>query len=265
REAKYGHAAEFPTVQARRAQWKFDGMPVYATPVATMVTNFPKPTQDQPSLMPHGQVEVLFHEFGHVIHHCLSQTKFFAQSGTNVAQDFGEAPSQILEYWVWEPEVLKRISKHYQTGEVMPDELIAKLVATKNHGAGLFNSRQMVNATFDHRLYTEEGADPVGLFRELWESILGIDVPAGQMYAAGFTHLMNPGYEGGYYGYMWSKVYAADIFSKFAESGALSPQLGLDYRHKILEVGSSRDELDSVRDFLGRDISNQAFLRELGI
>lgn len=264
REAKYSHAAEFPTIQARRLEWT-PAAPVYQTPLASMVTNFPKPTADQPSLMPHDQVEVLFHEFGHVIHHCLAQTKFFAQSGTNVAQDFGEAPSQILEYWVWEPEVLKRISKHYQTGEVMPDELIAKLVATKNHGAGLFNSRQMVLATFDHRLYTEEGADPIGLYKELWESILGIDIPEGQMYAAGFTHLMNPGYEGGYYGYMWSKVYAADMFSKFAKNGTLNPQLGLDYRHKVLEMGCSRDELDSVRDFLGRDISTEAFLKELGI
>lgn len=264
REAKYDHAAEFPTIQARRLEWTL-AAPVYQTPLASMVTNFPKSTPDQPSLMPHNQVEVLFHEFGHVIHHCLAQTKFFAQSGTNVAQDFGEAPSQILEYWVWEPEVLKRISKHYQTGEVMPDELIAKLVATKNHGAGLLNSRQMVLATFDHRLYTEEGADPVGLYKEVSEKIIGIGVPEGQMFAAGFTHLMNPGYEGGYYGYMWSKVYAADMFSKFTEAGALSPLLGLDYRHKILEVGSSRDELDSVRDFLGRDISTEAFLKELGI
>lgn len=265
REAKYGHAAEFPTIQARRIEWQASGTPVYVTPVASMVTNFPKSNADRPSLMPHDQVEVLFHEFGHVIHHCLAQTKFSAQSGTSVAQDFGEAPSQILEYWVWEPEVLQRITKHYRTGEAMPDELIQKLVATKNYGAGLFNARQMVHAIFDHRLYTEEGADPVGLFKGLWESILGIDIPEGQMYAAGFTHLMNPGYEGGYYGYMWSKVYAADMFSKFAEAGALSPQLGLNYRHKVLEMGSSRDELDSVRDFLGRDISSEAFLKELGI
>lgn len=263
RDAKYGHAAQFPIIQSHRVQYA--GSRQYSAPVTSMVTNFPKTIPENPSLMPHSQVETLFHEFGHVIHFCLAQTPYCAQSGITVAQDFGEAPSQILEYWVWEPEILKRISKHYKTGEPMSDELISRLVASKKFGAGWANMRQMMLSLLDHRLYTEAEAHPVSLYKDLVADLLGMDVPENQIQPAGFLHLMNPGYEGGYYGYMWSRVYAADMFSRFKAEGILNPQVGLQYRQKVLEVGSSRDEMESVKDFLGREPNNKAFLEELGL
>ncbi len=259
REGKYGHAAEFPL---RIGRFTPAADKAYA-PFACMVTNFPKSTTENPSLMPHSQVQTLFHEFGHVMHENLSLNKFFSQSGTIVSRDFVEAPSQMLEYWVWEPGIIKRLSRHYLTGESMPDELIQKLVASKNHGAGWFNMRQMVLALFDYRLHTED-ANPIQLFAEVWRSLLSVNLPSEQMYPAGFGHLMN-GYEASYYSYMWSRVYAADMFSRFAQEGVLNAKTGMEYRQKVLSIGSSRDELDSVRDFLGRDISTEAFLKELGI
>lgn len=259
REGKYGHAAEFPLRIGRYAP--SPGM-AYA-PLAAMVTNFPKATSDNPSLMPHDQVETLFHEFGHVMHENLSLNRYFSQSGTIVSRDFVEAPSQMLEYWVWEPTIIKRLTRHYKTGEPMPEELIEKLVASKNHGAGWFNMRQMVLALFDYKLHTE-GGEPAQVFEVVWKELLTIGLPEGQLYPAGFGHMMG-GYEAGYYGYMWSQVYAADMFSRFKQEGILNSATGMDYRQKVLSKGSSRDELDSVRDFLGRDISNEAFLKELGI
>ena len=145
----------------------------------------------------------------------------------------------------------------------MPEELIEKLVASKNHGAGWFNMRQMVLALFDYKLHTE-GGEPAQVFEVVWKELLTIGLPEGQLYPAGFGHMMG-GYEAGYYGYMWSQVYAADMFSRFKQEGILNSATGMDYRQKVLSKGSSRDELDSVRDFLGRDISNEAFLKELGI
>lgn len=264
REAKYSHAAEFPTITG--VPYSLDPSELRrAASVASMVTNFPKQTPQNPSLMSHSEVEVLFHEFGHVIHHNLSQTRFFSQSGTNVAGDFGEAPSQMLEYWVWRPQILKRISRHYKTGESMPDALIEKLVASKNFGSGLFNMRQMLLALFDFQLHTNIETDPVFTFADLWKDLLITGLPDTQLYAAGITHLMLPGYEGNYYGYMWSRVYAADMFAKFQNDGVLNPQTGMDYRQKVLAVGSSRDELESVKDFLGREPNNTAFLEELGL
>lgn len=261
REGKYDHAAEFPLVDGRLTQLTGGE---YVIPFASMVTNFPKASQDFPSLMPHGEVETLFHEFGHVVHQNLGRTRFFSHAGTSVAGDFVEAPSQMLEYWVWQPEILRRITRHYESGEVMPEDMIEKLVKSKNFGMGYFNVRQFVLAIFDFELHTEKSDNPVELYGSVYKKFLELDPPDGQLFPACFGHLMN-GYEGNYYGYMWSKVFAADMFSVFKEKGVLNSEIGKSYAEKILSVGSSREEMQSLEDFLGRAPSNKAFLEELGV
>lgn len=261
REGKYDHAAEFPLVDGRLTQLTGGG---YVIPFASMVTNFPKASLDFPSLMPHEEVGTLFHEFGHVVHQNLGRTRFFSHAGTSVAGDFVEAPSQMLEYWVWQPEILRRITRHYESGEVMPEDMIAKLLESKNFGMGYFNVRQFVLAIFDFELHTGKSDNPVELYESVYKKFLELDPPDGQLFPACFGHLMN-GYEGNYYGYMWSKVFAADMFSVFKEKGILNSEIGKSYADKILRVGSSREEMQSLEDFLGRAPSNKAFLEELGV
>lgn len=260
REGKYGHAAEFPLVVGYQLP---EGD--YVAPVAAMVANFPKGTPETPSLMPHDQVETLFHEFGHVMHENLSQQRLHDQSGTNVTRDFVEAPSQMLENWVWDTGMLKRISAHYQTGESLPDDVIEKMLAAKNNLSGYVYMRQLVLGLFDMRLHTEDHNHRiVDLYNEIVDELLGISMLPEHRYPSGFAHLVN-GYDAGYYGYLWSNVYAADMFSRFAEEGVTNKKLGMEYRRKILEVGGSRDEMESLVDFLGRQPNNKAFLKEIGL
>jgi thimet oligopeptidase len=215
--------------------------------------------------MPHDQVETLFHEFGHVMHENLSRARFFSQAGTIVARDFVEAPSQMLENWVWSEEVLARLSRHYKTGDALPQELIRKMLSAKRHMESYFNMRQMALALFDFRLHTEDHASGiVELYNGIVAELLGVGLLPEHRWPAGFGHLAG-GYDAGYYGYMWSKVYACDMFTRFESEGVLNAATGMDYRRKILEVGSSRDELESVKDFLGREPNNKAFLIELGL
>lgn len=264
RDGKYGHAAEFPIVIGHKLNFA-DTDDTYIAPLACMVTNFPKPTVDTPSLMPHSEVETLFHEFGHVMHENLSRARFYSQSGTIVARDFVEAPSQMLENWVWDKNILKRISKHYITGEPLSDELVDKMLSAKTYMENYANMRQMVLGTFDFRLHTEDQKDRiVELYNEITTELLGIGLLPEHRWPAGFGHLAG-GYGAGYYGYMWSKVYSCDMFTRFRDAGLLNREVGMEYRKKILEVGSSRDEMESVKDFLGREPNNAAFLEELGL
>lgn len=264
RDGKYGHAAEFPLVTSYQLSGG-DEQVIQVTPVACMVANFPKGAPDTPSLMPHDEVETLFHEFGHVIHQNLAQQRFNDQSGTNVARDFVEAPSQMLENWVWNRDMLKRISRHYKTGEPLPDELINQMLAAKNNMSGYMNMRQLALSIFDMKLHVENHNDRiVPLYNEIVEELLGVGMLPEHRYPSGFGHLVG-GYDAGYYGYMWSNVYAADMFSRFAEEGVMNKKLGMEYRKKILEVGGSRDEMESLVDFLGRQPNNKAFLKEIGL
>lgn len=229
-----------------------------------MLTNFPKPSVTHPSLMNHNEVVTLFHEFGHVMHETLTASRYRSQSGFNVAWDFAEAPSQMLENWAWDKEVLANISSHYITGESLPQDMIENLVRSKNCMEAYATMRQMVMASFDMRLHTRE-ID--GEFNEEYARMvarsIGITLPKDQIFLAGWGHLM--GYDAGYYGYMWSLVYAADMFTRFKEDGVLNPKTGMDYRKWILEKGSSQDEMSLVEGFLGRKVSNDAFLREKGL
>jgi thimet oligopeptidase len=258
REGKYGHAAAFEVIFGR------EETDAYKAPLATMVTNFPKPSKQNPSLMSHGEVETFFHEFGHIMHFTLTKAKYRAQAGFNTAMDFVEAPSQMLENWVWDASMLSRLSKHYKTGRPLPPDLIRRMIAARSFGEAWSVRGQIVLSQLDLTLHTKQVKDPNALYADLDKKMMGIAPPVQQLYLAGFGHLAG-GYDAGYYGYLWSRVYAEDMFTRFAKEGVLNPKVGRDYRTWILEKGSSEEEEDLVRKFLGRKSNNKAFLKSIGV
>ena len=257
RDGKYGHAAAFEVTFGRQ-----EGKS-YRAPLAAMVANFPKPSTTNPSLMSHGEVETFFHEFGHIMHFTLTKARYSAQSGFNVAMDFVEAPSQMLENWVWDADMLTRLSKHYKTGRPMPKDLIKRMVGARLFGEAWSVRSQLVLASLDLIIHTKGTKNPVALYAELDKKLMGIEPPKGQLWIAGFGHIAH-GYDAGYYGYLWSKVYAEDMFSRFAKEGVLNPKTGRDYRQWVLEKGSSEEEMSLVAGFLGRKPNNKAFLKSIG-
>ncbi|CDH48762.1 metallopeptidase [Lichtheimia corymbifera JMRC:FSU:9682] len=258
RDNKYPHAACFPLQPSYIAE---DGSRV--APIAAMVANFTKPTADKPSLLKHDEVVTLFHELGHVMHHLCSRTKFARFHGTSVEGDFVEAPSQMLENWCYDRESLKYLSAHFETGEPISDDMIDRIIKSKNVLAALFNLRQLFFGIYDMEIHTseDEHIDTTKLYNELREKISLVKAPEGSCGQASFGHLMG-GYDAGYYGYMWSKVFSSDMFYSKFESDTLSPKTGYSYRKCILEKGSSKDGMDLLIDFLGREPSSDAFMRE---
>lgn len=260
RDGKYGHAC---MMQLQPACLDKDGKRQKS--VVVMLTNFSKPTKDKPSLLDHKEVETYFHEFGHVMHGICSQTQTSSFFGTNVERDFVEAPSQMLENWVWQEESLRLMSRHYKDGSPLPKEMLDKLVASKNANAGGFNLRQVFLATFDQRLHTMDTApDTAQLVRDIYKEIVGIDTIPGTNFAAIFGHLV--GYNAQYYGYLWSEVYSQDMFAtRFAKEGVMNLKTGLDYRNLILKPGGSLDGKELLKNFLGREPNQEAFLRDKGL
>ncbi|KAJ1967580.1 metalloendopeptidase, partial [Dispira parvispora] len=265
RKGKYNHAACFPI---RPGSQLSDG--TYSTPVAAMVANFSKPTPNAPALLKHDEVVTYFHELGHVMHGICSQTRWAYFHGTNTENDFVEAPSQMLENWCWERDVLRDFSSHYKTGERIPDELLNRLIKSKNACAGLFNLRQLFFGIFDLKVHSQpEGkVDVIQEWRKMRSDITLIhDAEEGETTwpAAGFGHIMG-GYDAGYYGYMWSQVFSADMFfSRFKKEGVMNPQTGKDYRFEILKPGGSRDAMVHLKAFLGREPKLDPFLKSLGL
>ncbi len=258
REGKYGHAAEFPLLLSRRLE---DGL--YQNPLCAMVANFTKPTDDAPSLLQHGEVETFFHEFGHVLHQNLGRTELGRFGGTNVERDFVEAPSQIMQHWIWRSDVLKRFARHFETGEPIPDELVDQLVAARNLNKGLFQLRQMQYGWWDQEMHSGPDRD-LHQIHEEGSQISLMPTHEGTYALASFGHLMG-GYDSSYYGYMWSEVFGDDMFSKFEDEGVTNPEVGTAYRRAVLEKGGTVDPDEMLRDFLGRKPNNEAFLRKLGI
>jgi len=258
RESKYSHAAVWGLLPG---YIRPDGKRAY--PLTAMVANLAKSTPERPALMRHDDVVTFFHEMGHVFHGLLSHTQFARFHGTSVARDFVEAPSQMLENWCWEPKVLKQMSKHYKTNEPLSDELIDKLVRSRYVNVGLLYLRQLFFAWFDYRVHTDKDKEDVtALWNDLRERVSlvkGGKRSAGQ---GSFGHLVG-GYDAGYYGYTYSLVFAADMYSTVFKSDPLDPGRGNRYRTSILEPGGSREELDSLKEFLGRPPNPDAFMEEI--
>ncbi len=259
REGKYGHAAAFDLVKGRETP---DG---YVRPVTAIVANFTKPTDERPSLLRHEEVTTLFHEFGHILHMCLTTARMHRFSGADTEWDFVEAPSQIMEHWTWQAGVLQRFARHYETGEPIPTGLVDQLVAGRQLNVGLFTLRQAYFGTLDLALHAvpEPPADLEQVNREAFEVAM-VPFQEGTFFPAGFGHLMG-GYDANYYGYLWSKVYGDDMFSVFEVEGITSPDVGRRYRDEVLAPGGSRDGADLLRNFLEREPDNAAFLRHLGL
>jgi Zn-dependent oligopeptidase len=258
RDGKYTHAAAFDHQKSHIV----DGERVPA--IAAIVANFTKPTGDQPSLLKHDEVLTLFHEFGHILHACLARAELARFSGFDTEWDFVEAPSQIMEHWCWNVDVLSRFARHYQTNQPIPPDMVNQLVAARNLNEGTATLRQVYFGKLDLGMHGPEA--PVDLDRLNRKSyqVTGFPFHEGTFFPARFGHLMG-GYDAGYYGYLWSKVYGDDMFSVFESEGVLNPEVGRRYRHEILEPGGSRDAADMLVSFLGREPSNEAFLRYLGL
>lgn len=264
REGKRGGAWMAECRVRRRAADKLQ------LPVAYLVCNFNAPIGDTPSLLTHSEVTTLFHEFGHGLHHMLTQVEVAAVSGINgVAWDAVELPSQFMENWCWEPSVLKSLSEHHQTGEALPDEVIAKLLAAKNFQAAMMMVRQIEFALFDLRLHMEYGKpDFPGvqpLLDEVRRKVAVLIPPAVNRFQNGFSHIFAGGYAAGYYSYKWAEVLSADAFAAFEESGLFNPETGARFRHEILEKGGSEDAMTLFRRFRGRAPEISALLRHAGI
>jgi thimet oligopeptidase len=259
REGKYGHAAAFPLITGERLEDS-----TYRKPVAAIVANFTKPTKSAPSLLKHNEALTLFHEFGHILHFCLTTVDLRRFAGFDTEWDFVEAPSQIMEHWMWQPEVLQRFARHHETGEPIPDDLVERLVAARDLNIGLATMRQIFLGTFDLNLHaTPDPVDIDAATRDAYK-LTGFPFFEGTHFGASFGHLMG-GYDAGYYGYLWSKVYGDDMFSVFSEKGVLNPEVGRRYRNEVLAKGYSRDAIEHLRAFLGREPSTDAFLEELGL
>jgi oligopeptidase A len=259
RSGKFGHAAAFPLVYGKQLS---DG--TYRKPIAAILCNFTKPTADQPSLLTHNEALTLFHEFGHVLHFCLTTVDLVRFSGYDAEWDFVEAPSQIMEHWMWRPEVLQRFAKHHQSGEPIPEELVERLVAARDLNIGLHTIRQVSLGMMDMGLHARRGPkDLDALHRETY-AYTQLPFHEDTFSPASFGHLMG-GYDAGYYGYLWSKIYGDDMFAAFDEAGVLDPDVGRRYRQEILATGGSRDAMDHLRAFLGREPSTDAFLANLGL
>ncbi|MFH1620251.1 MAG: M3 family metallopeptidase, partial [bacterium] len=259
REGKYKHAAAFTLIQGRLLP---DGS--YMKPLSAVVANFNKPTPDKPSLIPHNDVETLFHEFGHIMHQVLTRAKYQRFSGTSVARDFVETPSQMFENWVWDETMLNRISGHYKDhSNKLPGETIGKMIAAKNVDSGLIYLRQNFFGTYDMTLHTKGTPDTTALYAKLQKEIALIPMSAGASPEASFTHLI--GYDAGYYGYLWSQVFAEDCFSLFGKEDVFNGKTGRRFRKCVLEPGSSRDESESLGCFMGREPNEDAFLKSIGV
>jgi len=259
REGKYGHAAEFDLQKGCLV----NGKKQY--PASAMLANFTKPLKDKPSLLKHDEVVTFFHEFGHVMHELMSTAKYHLFSGTNVQRDFVETPSQMLENWCYDAAVLKRLSRHYQTGEPLPETLRHQLVKAKLACAAVLYKRQLFFGYFDISIHTAKGSvNTQQVWSDLRKKITGIEAPPQTNGAANFGHLLG-GYSAGYYGYLWSEVFSADLFKEFEKVGVLNPEMGKRYRDKILAPAGTRDAMDLLVDFLGREPHQEAFLIHIGL
>ncbi|MCV6638496.1 oligopeptidase A [Candidatus Albibeggiatoa sp. nov. NOAA] len=235
-------------------------------PVAYLACNFTPPVDGQPSLLTHNEVTTLFHEFGHGLHHMLTQVDYSPVSGINgVEWDAVELPSQFMENWCWEKPALDLFAKHVETGENLPDTLFEKLNAAKNFQAGLFMLRQLEFGLFDFRLHKEFSADTdiQALLNSVREQVSVLPPPEFNRFQHSFAHIFAGGYAAGYYSYKWAEVLAADAFSLFEEQGIFNRETGQSFMQNVLERGGSKGAMDLFIAFRGREPKVDALLSKL--
>ncbi|RUO76813.1 oligopeptidase A [Pseudidiomarina taiwanensis] len=239
-------------------------------PVAYLTCNFNRPVGDKPALFTHDEVVTLFHEFGHGLHHMLTQIEYAGVSGINgVAWDAVELPSQFLENWCWEPEALALISGHYESGEPLPQDLLDKMLAARNFQSAMQMVRQLEFSLFDLRIHADpsirSAAQVQSVLDQVREQVAVRKPPAYNRFQHSFGHIFAGGYAAGYYSYKWAEVLSADAFSRFEEDGIFNPQTGQDFLHEILEQGGSKDAMELFVAFRGREPKVDALLRHSGI
>jgi thimet oligopeptidase len=250
RDNKYKHYAQFTITNGKANR---------LLPEGVLVCNFPKPGAE-PALMQHSDVETFFHEFGHLLHHVFGgHTRWAGISGVATEWDFVEAPSQMLEEWVWTPETLQTFARHYQTNEPIPADLVKRMKAADEFGKGLFVRQQMFYAATSLELHSRnpKGLDTGKVVAELQNKLTPFRFVEGTHFETSFTHL--DGYSAIYYTYMWSLVIAKDMFTVFSKQGLMSPEVARLYRRTVLEPGGSKPAADLVRDFLGRPYTFDAY------
>jgi thimet oligopeptidase len=256
RDGKYSHFASFPLLPNRKLA---DGN--VRPPLDAIIGNWPKPAPGAPALLTHEDVETFFHEFGHDMATLLATTPYETLS-SGFRQDFVEAPSQMLENWVWDPAILKALSSNVTTGRPLPDELIAKLRAARYVDDAYVQTRQIMLATIDMRYHTlPPPVDTNAVWHQVAQAETPLPLAPGLHPEASFGHLMG-GYDAGYYGYLWSKVYAQDMFTAFQRGGLESPLVGARYREDILAPAREREPDAEVDAFLGRPMDPTAFYAE---
>ncbi|NAW56655.1 MULTISPECIES: oligopeptidase A [unclassified Vibrio] len=240
------------------------------TPVAYLTCNFNRPVGDKPALFTHDEVVTLFHEFGHGIHHMLTQVETGAVSGINgVPWDAVELPSQFLENWCWEEDALAFISGHYETGEPLPKAMLEKMLAAKNFQSAMFILRQLEFGLFDFTLHTEYdpeiGPRVLETLAEVKAKVAVLPSLEWNRFSHSFSHIFAGGYSAGYYSYLWAEVLSADAFSRFEEEGIFNPQTGQSFLNNILEMGGSEEPMELFKRFRGREPQIDALLRHSGI
>ena len=239
-------------------------------PVAYMVCNFSPPVGDRPALLTHDEVETLFHEFGHGLHHLLTRVDYAAIAGiSGVAWDAVELPSQFMENFCWEREALDLFAAHFDTGERIPDDLYRRMLAAKNFQSGMTMVRQLEFALFDFRIHREydpsRGGRVYDILDEVRDEVAVFRPPAWSRFAHAFSHIFAGGYAAGYYSYKWAEVLSADAFSLFEENGVFDQSTGRSFLNNILEQGGSKDAMELFVAFRGREPQIDALLRHSGI
>lgn len=240
-------------------------------PVAYLVCNFSPPIDDTPALLTHNEVETLFHEFGHTLHHLLTQVDEMSVAGINgVEWDAVELPSQFLENWCWQEQSLQLIAKHYQTGDSIPDDLLAKMRAAKNFQSGMQTLRQVEFSLFDMLIHDRKSVqnqttNVQTVLNQVRKEVAVIMPPDYNRFQNSFGHIFAGGYAAGYYSYKWAEVLSADAFGRFEEEGLFNPETGQDFLQKLLQRGGEDDANQLFIDFRGREPKIEPLLRQTGI
>jgi oligopeptidase A len=265
----------FPRENKRGGAWMdslITGNPEEKQPHLGLICgNLTPPVGNTPSLLTHREVETIFHEFGHLLHHTLSRVPVRSLAGTNVPWDFVELPSQIMENWVMEREALNLFARHYLTGEPIPDELFEKMRRARTFRSANGQMRQLGFGLVDLKLHREYDPDRDGdvleYARRILQRFTPVELPRDYGMIASFTHLFSSpvAYGAGYYSYKWAEVLDADAFTRFQREGIFNSKTGEDYRRNILEQGDSEDPSQLYRRFMGRDPDANALLERLGL